>query len=323
MSFVAILMRRCPRPTKSVVSLPLFSTIIPVYNREQFLPQTLDSVLAQEFADQEIICVDDGSTDGSVAVIEAYADRGVQLIRQQNQGPGVARNTGAAAAIGEYLAFLDSDDVWFPWTLRVYVEAIEANHQPALLSGKLMPVSDDADASLIKFGTSEFQAYIDFLASSRDGHYCGSGQAVVRRDVFLKSGGFTERRINAEDHDFVLRIGTEAGFVHVAEPTMVGYRQHAGALTGNAAKTTEGILYLLQQEYNGSYPGGRKRQADRRRILSQHVRPVSLSALKQGNRRVAWELYRKTLKWHLQFGRFRYLAGFAALAMGTQFRRTT
>lgn len=90
------------------------SVVIPVYNIERHLRQCLDSVTGQTLQDLEIICVDDGSTDGSAAILAEYASRDsrFQVITQPNGGPGVARNTGMAQAAGEYLIFLDSDD-WF------------------------------------------------------------------------------------------------------------------------------------------------------------------------------------------------------------------
>ena len=90
----------------------ILSIIIPVYNAEEYLPRTLDSVLTQSLREIEVICVDDGSMDGSVGVIEAYMARDprVSLIRQQNRYAGIARNAGIEAAKGEYLFFLDADD---------------------------------------------------------------------------------------------------------------------------------------------------------------------------------------------------------------------
>lgn len=92
------------------------SVIIPVYNAERYIAQCLDSVLAQTLRDIEIICVDDGSTDGSVAILKRYAarDSRLRLIRQKNAGAGAARNQGLREATGEYLSFLDSDDFFEP-----------------------------------------------------------------------------------------------------------------------------------------------------------------------------------------------------------------
>lgn len=93
---------------------PKISVIIPVYNVEKYLRECLDSVVSQTFRELEILCINDGSTDGSSAILEEYArkDSRVQVIQQENQGQAAARNRGLAEARGEYVFFLDSDDLW-------------------------------------------------------------------------------------------------------------------------------------------------------------------------------------------------------------------
>lgn len=101
-------------------NMPKVSIIMPVYNEEAFLKETLDSVISQTLKDIEIICVDDGSTDNSVRILQEYAknDKRILVLQQKNSGAGTARNFGMTRATGEYLAFLDSDDLYEPAMLE-------------------------------------------------------------------------------------------------------------------------------------------------------------------------------------------------------------
>src|SRR5437773_3781756 len=102
------------------------SVVIPTYNYARYLPEAIDSALAQTHAPLEVIVVDDGSTDDTPRVLAVYGDR-IRVIRQANRGPGAARNTGIAAARGEYVGFLDADDVWLPRKLELQMARFEAD----------------------------------------------------------------------------------------------------------------------------------------------------------------------------------------------------
>ncbi|MFZ6665199.1 glycosyltransferase family 2 protein [Peijinzhouia sedimentorum] len=111
---------------------PFFSILLPIYNREDFLAETIDTVLNQSFKDWELVAVDDGSTDKSVSILEAYGDDRIRIIKQKNAGAGAARNTAISNASGEYFAFLDSDDLWKPNHLELHHAAIvKSNFQKA------------------------------------------------------------------------------------------------------------------------------------------------------------------------------------------------
>ena len=114
---------------------PKVSVIIPVYNVEQYLSRCLDSVISQNFNDMEIICINDGSKDASLRILEEYAgkDSRIVIIDKKNAGVSAARNDGIAAAKGEYLAFLDGDDFWEADCLaKIYQEA-EHNHSDIVI----------------------------------------------------------------------------------------------------------------------------------------------------------------------------------------------
>ena len=114
------------------MSKPFFSILLPIYNREDFIAETLESVLNQSFQDWELVAVDDGSTDKSVRILEEYSDDRIKIIKQKNAGAGAARNTAISNAKGEYFAFLDSDDLWNPNHLELHHAAIvTSNYQKA------------------------------------------------------------------------------------------------------------------------------------------------------------------------------------------------
>jgi glycosyltransferase involved in cell wall biosynthesis len=299
----------------------LFSVIIPVYNREHLIEETLDSVFRQTFDDYEVIVVDDGSTDQTVDVVKAYPDP-VRLIQQENTGPGAARNTGIKAATGEYIAFLDSDDRWFPWTLETYRKVIAQHQEPALISGVIDYFSSELSPQVVQ-GNRKMNWYRDFLVAARKGIYVSTGHAVIKRTSFSKVKGFATENINAEDHDLVFQLGTAPGFVDIQSPPTVGVRRHDIQATGDTRKTWEGLMYILDKERKGAYPGGSGRRWERRYLMCQHVRSASLALLQQGLLREAWVLYRRTLPWQLRFGRLRYAGGFPGLLLKQSFTHAT
>lgn len=102
------------------------SVIMPAYNTEKYIRQSVDSVLAQTFTDFELIIVDDGSTDATAAAVQSYTDPRIRLIRQSHQGVSVARNTGLDAAKGDYISFLDSDDLYYPDFLKTMLQIVQS-----------------------------------------------------------------------------------------------------------------------------------------------------------------------------------------------------
>src|SRR3982074_1863874 len=113
-----------------------FSVLIPVYNRENYVREAIDSVFNQTFSDFELLAIDDGSTDRSAEVLKSYGNK-LTLIQQRNQGPEIARNAAAALAQGEYLVYLDSDDLFLPFALETFDKVIRHMDSPPLLLGNI------------------------------------------------------------------------------------------------------------------------------------------------------------------------------------------
>jgi glycosyltransferase involved in cell wall biosynthesis len=290
----------------------LFSVIIPTYNRLPLLQQTLRSIWMQTFTDYEVLVVDDGSADGTLPYLQSCADR-LRLFSQSNGGPGAARNLGLRNANAEYFAFLDSDDLWFPWTLDTYAKIIHQSGKPAFIAGRPKRFATPEELQSIYKEELEAELFPDYYISGNEWRWWGASSFVVRADTLHAAGGFTEKC--CEDADLAMRLGEAVGFVQVLAPFTFGYREHAFSLRKSLRYTLEGIWNQLEEEKNGKYPGRRRRANERRRILTRHARPVSLDCLRAGLRFDAWRLYLRTFSWHVRQCRWKYLLGFPIEAL--------
>lgn len=194
-----------------LLSMAFFSIVIPLYNKEHFIGQTLQSVLAQTFADFEVIIVNDGSTDGGEAIVKQFDDSRIQYYLRENKGVAAARNFGITLASGNYVAFLDSDDYWYPDFLqtmhrnigrfapehKVFTSAIEIE-----TSRSVFP----AGYSIEKTGYCEV---VDFFDASSKEAVIWTSAAVFHKSVFEKSGVFDTNVKHAEDTDLWIRVGLD------------------------------------------------------------------------------------------------------------------
>ena len=207
--------------------MPKVSVIIPIYNGERYLKETLNSVFAQTYRDFEVICVDDGSTDGSVAIIGEYGDR-VILIRQANAGGSAARNVGVEQSKSPFVAFLDQDDRWYPNKLKQQVTALAANPDAvlALCNSDRM----DSAGQLLQVGATVAERA--GLLSTPLGRLMEEDQLLssailVRRDILERVGMYDTQLHGFEDFDLCARLKRLGRFVFVEEPGMC-YRVHEG-----------------------------------------------------------------------------------------------
>jgi hypothetical protein len=285
----------------------MISVIIPTYNRLSLLKETLASVRSAGESGYEIIVVDDGSTDGTR---EYIAERGdLTLIAQENAGPSMARNHGAKVARGDYLAFLDSDDLWFPWTLSIYQQVI-AQTQAGFIAGKPYVFSDPATVGSVEPGPLRILQFADYLASGDEWRWWGCSSFVIKREAFDSVQGFHPAWLNGEDADMALRLGTVPRFVQITQPPTFAYRRHAVSAMKDSVRGWAGARHLLSSLQEGCYPGSDFRRNEQWRIGTRHLRPIALAALQQGQSKLAWELYRGTFCYHLQSWRWRFLLGF-------------
>ena len=234
------------------------SVIIPNYNREGLIAETINNLLAQSRPPHEIILVDDGSTDGSVAVIRSFGAK-VKLIQQVNQGPGAARNAGLAAATGDYIQFQDSDDLlslnkleaqvrqldetgadiaFGPWA-HVFIRQREVIFETCVLQHSLPPSRINLSAWLMRGWATVFQSLL------------------FRRDFLAVTGGYRTDLRYGEDMEFFFRLLARSPRATIAADTLTLYRMDSSNKLSHDAGRSKGqrdadwakCLYAMIEEY--------------------------------------------------------------------------
>lgn len=287
-----------------MTSAPRISVVIPVYNRAHTIAGALESVLRQTRDAHEILVVDDGSTDHTAEIVDSYSPR-VRRLTQTNQGPGKARNAGVENATGDYVAFLDSDDRWYPWTLQLFTDIIVAE-RPTLISGTHVDWHGGALPDAPHHATTYTQ-HSDFLAAAREGLWIAGCAVCLLRKTFISAGGFPTENINAEDSDLWLKLGLASPFVEIRTPPTMAYRRTPSSLISDTTKTAIGVLRILESEAAGVYPGGLARRADRHAVISAHLRPACLACARSGEFQLALQLYCRSIPLNVRLKRIRFL----------------
>lgn len=214
-----------------------FSVVIPMYNSERTIAGTLESVARQTFDDYEVVVIDDGSRDGSAALVEAVAnnDSRVKLIRKPNGGVSTARNVGITESRGEYICFLDSDDEWHRDKLLLVNRAIE--ELGALMVGNKYTtdaMNEEADSTPVLVTVGQYMRHNPFQTSC----------VCVRRDML--GAGFDEQMSHSEDYDLFLETayrcrgrvwGLSAALTRLGRPQL-----SAGGLSANRGKMRLGEM---------------------------------------------------------------------------------
>jgi glycosyltransferase involved in cell wall biosynthesis len=226
---------------------PLVSVIIPAYNVAQYIGGALDSVLAQDFTNYEIIVINDGSPDSEdlERALAPYMSRIIYL-RQENRGVSAARNTGIAAARGALLAFLDGDDTWLPNYLEVQVSRIEADPTIDVLYPNVIMFggSSEAGEEFMKICPSNGEVTFERLLLQE----CNvSNCSIARRETILRAGLFDESLRSVEDFDLWLRVIKQGGRIAYHRDVLARYRRRAGSLTADPVWLYDHILRVLRK----------------------------------------------------------------------------
>ncbi|WP_049753626.1 glycosyltransferase [Alkalilimnicola ehrlichii] len=226
---------------------PLVSVIMPAFNAASYIEEAIDSVLAQDYPHKELIVIDDGSSDDTVARVQAYGDR-VRLLTQANQGSAVARNQGLDAAQGEYIAFLDSDDVWLPGKLTAQVGYLEAHPDVGMIYSDWLPWKRDKQSKAFPPPEALAPATPDTGVPPEEiplltegsgwlynrllfGSLLHTITVMARRELIEQVGRFDPELKRGQDYDYWLRASRHTE-IHQLDRVFALYRLHgSGCIT--------------------------------------------------------------------------------------------
>lgn len=219
------------------------SVIIPAYNADRFLREAVESALAQTHKAFEVIVVDDGSTDGTAAILEQFRGR-IKVISQGNQGLASARNAGARAAGGEWLAFLDADDYWAANKIERQLGLVHAGVD--LIYSDRFNVGDRGSVPELHsdfMPLYEGDVFLDLLIV---GNLITASSVLVRRSTFQMLGGFFDGAPGTEDWDLWIHVAAERG-VRVCREPLVYYRLHSCNMSRNTARMSAARLAVTRR----------------------------------------------------------------------------
>jgi glycosyltransferase involved in cell wall biosynthesis len=221
---------------------PKVSVIVPNYNYARYLPGTIDSVLNQTYENIEIIVVDDGSKDDSSEVLAGYGSK-IKVLFQQNQGVSAARNAGIGESEGEYIAFLDADDEWFPEKVEKQVEKFLQNEELGLVHAGLENIDDSGNVLSTELNGKEGRVSRNLLLIETVVLGGGSGFMIARK-ALDKVSGFDTRLSTSADWDFLYHIACHYSFGFVPE-ILLKYRIHSSNMHNNVG--------LMESDMMASY----------------------------------------------------------------------
>lgn len=200
------------------------SVIIPTYNRAGLIERAVKSVVDQTVKPQEVIVVDDGSSDNTREVVESIQSPLVKYVYRKNGGAGAARNTGVKEAAGDWIAFHDSDDMWRPDKLEKQVKYIKEHSDAGLVYSSYEMHLEDGTSILMPGKKDDLPLEGNVFVPLLVRNTVGAPTVVVRKELFEKAGGFDESLRSLEDWDFAIRFARDNVIGFLDDITMDAYR---------------------------------------------------------------------------------------------------
>lgn len=266
---------------------PLVSIIIPTYNRGWILKEAINSVLAQDFTDFELIVVNDGSTDKTQDILNTY-NEDIRALRQNNQGVSAARNAGIASALGRFIAFLDSDDLWLPKKLSTQIDFFKSNRDALICQTDEIWIRNGVRVNPKKrhkkFSGDLFKRSLSLCLIS-------PSAVMIKRSLFEEVGVFDETLPACEDYDLWLRISCRYPVHLIKTPLIIkrgGHDDQLSSASGLDRFRIEALKKIIESNLLS-----KEQYSAAAKVLKQKCAIYANGCLKRGRRDKA--LYYETL----------------------------
>lgn len=226
---------------------PTVTVVMPAYNAEKYLAQSIESVLAQTFHDFELLIIDDGSYDNTAEIANYYCqqDSRIKLFSQENHGVSTSRNKGICLNNSKFVAFIDADDKWFSDKLAVHLNHFNQEAHLGISFARVEFLSPDGTTGQIASGRLNQLQPQHFLYENPT---ITTSNLVVRREVFQQIGYFDQNMSYAEDLDFILRVICSGKWkINGIDQVLIGYRTTEGGLSSNLYCMQEGWEMLIDK----------------------------------------------------------------------------
>jgi glycosyltransferase involved in cell wall biosynthesis len=272
--------------------MPTISVVIPTYNAESTILETISSVQEQTFLDFELIVIDDGSTDRTLELLHSIGDNRLRIFSYENGGVAVARNRGISHATGEFIAFLDQDDLWTPDKLELQLAALQRHPEAGVAYSWTYFMDEKEGSRSFHPGEPVFfegNVYADLLVKN----FIASGSNVlIRRQAIESVGEFDPKCAGADEWDYCLRLAINWSFV-VVPRLQIFYRRHSNATSSKMEKMKKVCLVVLEKAYQVAPQSLQHLKKKSLAFIYQYCTDLSLrySTDIKGIQQGGWDLY--------------------------------
>ena len=232
--------------------MPSISVVVPTYNAEHTIFKTVKSVQKQTFSDLEIIVINDGSTDRTLELLQSITDQRLKIFSYKNGGLPVARNRGISHARGEFISFIDADDLWTPDKLELQLAALQQHPEAGVAYSWNSYFMDGQEESVFPYDPVFFEGnvYDKLLVNNIVGN---GSNILVRRKAIESVGEFEPTLKSCEDWDFYIRLAAKWHFVVVTKHQIL-YRQSSNAMTSKVDVMEKEALRIVEKAYEAAPP---------------------------------------------------------------------